>query len=154
MSGSAGRREAGRTPESRVEAFNRQWPAGTAALYTSSPRTCTMATHTRSEAWVLGGHTPVVLVEGVSGAVALDALVMIMEESALRAGRPARRATVAERELFRVEVVAIWLWGGEYARSGLSAIEWYRNLAPFQKNLVADFMRQYEAAASREGAPE
>lgn len=33
-----------------------------------------VATKTRSEAWVLSGHTAVVMVEGVSGCVALDAV--------------------------------------------------------------------------------
>ncbi|SEI14682.1 hypothetical protein [Paraburkholderia hospita] len=32
------------------------------------------ATRTRSEAWLLGGHTAVVMVEGVSGCVALAAV--------------------------------------------------------------------------------
>jgi hypothetical protein len=33
-----------------------------------------VATKTRSEAWVLSGHTAVVMVEGVSGCVALEAV--------------------------------------------------------------------------------
>ena len=36
-----------------------------------------MATKTRSEAWVLSGHSAVVMVEGVSGCVALDALGLL-----------------------------------------------------------------------------
>lgn len=34
-----------------------------------------VATKTRSEAWVLSGHTAVVMVEGVSGCVALEAVL-------------------------------------------------------------------------------
>ncbi|HGO6128480.1 TPA: hypothetical protein ACK3RK_007065 [Burkholderia cepacia] len=38
-----------------------------------------VATKTRSEAWVLSGHTAVVMVEGVSGCVALDAITPLGE---------------------------------------------------------------------------
>ena len=38
-------------------------------------------TKTRSEAWVMGGHSIVVLVEGVSGAVQLESIQVIPKTS-------------------------------------------------------------------------
>lgn len=36
-------------------------------------------TKTRSEAWVMGGHSVMVMVEGVAGGVLLDSVVPILE---------------------------------------------------------------------------
>ncbi len=54
------------------------------------------------------------------------------------------------RDLTRSEVVAMWLWGFEYARSGLGAIEWYEQLTPSRVRLVADFIGEYETARTHE----
>lgn len=70
-----------KSPDDRVEGFNRAHAIGTKVLYRSYPGATHRATQTRSEAWVLGGHTPVVMIEGTAGGVALDALVIVPPES-------------------------------------------------------------------------
>ena len=56
------------------EAWNRQWPAGTAVtLIDDLGRE--IETKTRSEAWPLGHGAPVVLVEGRSGGYMLGRLI-------------------------------------------------------------------------------
>ncbi len=70
-----------KSPEARVEGFNQANPVGTKVLYkrhTSDPSP--LATATRTEAWVLSGHTAVVMVEGVAGCVGLDFLVVFPNE--------------------------------------------------------------------------
>lgn len=57
--------------------FNTKHPVGTAVIYTSvrdDPQTA-RATKTRSEAWIMGGHSVMVMVEGVSGGVLVDHVV-------------------------------------------------------------------------------
>lgn len=46
----------------------------TPAFQTSDNKTfgAVMKSKTRSMAWMLGGHTPVILVEGITGAYALE----------------------------------------------------------------------------------
>ncbi len=53
-------------------------------------------------------------------------------------------------ELTRREVVAMWLWSAEYAKSGLGAVEWHHRLSPIRRRNVDDFIAQYEAAQKRE----
>ncbi len=50
---------------------------GTVVDYRSHPRAEPRRTKTTSEPWILGGHTRVVMVAGVSGCVALDALTIV-----------------------------------------------------------------------------
>ena len=50
------------------------------------------------------------------------------------------------RNLTKPEVVAMWLWGKEYANSGLGAVEWYERLNSYRKHLVDDFMAAYDVA--------
>lgn len=54
-----------------VDSFNSKNPVGTPVIYTSvkGDPTTAKTTKTRSEAWVLSGHSAVVMVEGVSGCV-------------------------------------------------------------------------------------
>jgi len=61
------RLEQGWTPEE----FNKRFPPGTPVqvLRDNGDR---MRTRTRSQAWILGGHTPVVMVEGIAGGYRLD----------------------------------------------------------------------------------
>lgn len=60
-----------------VEAFNAAHPVGTVVEYRKHPTAEPLTSITRSEAWVLEEHTAVVLVEAVSGCVALDALRIV-----------------------------------------------------------------------------
>ena len=56
-----------------VKKFNATHPVGTPVLYW--PGMCEgdgQKSITRSAAWLLGGHTPVVLVEGYAGGIALS----------------------------------------------------------------------------------
>lgn len=56
-----------------IEQFNSRVPVGTPVLYWPCPRENEgRESVTRSEAWLLGGHTPVVLVEGYAGGIALS----------------------------------------------------------------------------------
>lgn len=56
-----------------VEQFNEHVPIGTPVLYWPGERTGEgRRSVTRSAAWLLGGHTPVVLVDGYPGGIALS----------------------------------------------------------------------------------
>ena len=66
-----------RNPHLQIEcdAWNRAWPVGTRVVYHSVIGEAKgIHTRTRSQAYVLSGHTAVVFVEGVAGCVALDAV--------------------------------------------------------------------------------
>ncbi|MFF7022958.1 hypothetical protein ACFY97_18395 [Streptomyces klenkii] len=55
-----------------VEAWNAGHPIGTPVLaFPGAREDAPLKTRTRSKAWVLGGHTPVVKVDGHSGGIAL-----------------------------------------------------------------------------------
>lgn len=56
-----------------IEQFNEVCPIGTPVLYWPGERGGEgQKSVTRSAAWLLGGHTPVVMVEGYSGGIALS----------------------------------------------------------------------------------
>lgn len=62
-------------PEQQVAEWNRRHAVGAFVRYHRIiGEGDGEATRSRSEAWVLSGHTAVVLVEGVSGCVCLDAV--------------------------------------------------------------------------------
>ncbi len=55
------------------EHWNSRYPAGTrVTAYPITRDDAGIETTTRSEAWTLGGHTPVVLVDGYAGGIALS----------------------------------------------------------------------------------
>ena len=54
-----------------VENFNLKYPVGTEVVVKRDSGE-KLRTKTRSAAWMLSGHTPVIMVEGISGAYALD----------------------------------------------------------------------------------
>lgn len=49
------------------------------------------------------------------------------------------------------EVAAMWLYGAEYARTGLSAVDFYASLSPSRKEIVAGFVTEMRDALKREG---
>lgn len=57
-----------------VERFNEVCPIGTPVIYWPGERQKDNGreSRTRSKAWLLGGHTPVVMVEGYAGGIALS----------------------------------------------------------------------------------
>ncbi|MGW4406554.1 hypothetical protein ACWEJ6_21170 [Nonomuraea sp. NPDC004702] len=60
------------TPDQEVADWNTRRPVGTPVRYWPiKGEDDSLTTRTRSQAWMLGGHTPVVMVEGVAGGVAL-----------------------------------------------------------------------------------
>jgi hypothetical protein len=62
-------------PQEVVEDWNASYPIGTPVVYQpvkGDPARDNKQTKTRSSAWVLGGHTPVVMVEGIAGGVAIE----------------------------------------------------------------------------------
>lgn len=64
--------ETAHTPTAEVEQFNQHVPVGTGVLFWPGAREGVgRVGATRSAAWALGGHTPVVLVEGYAGGIAL-----------------------------------------------------------------------------------
>lgn len=65
--------------QAEVDRFNQNVPEGAPVRYRSSPGADPIDTVTRSDAWLLSGHTGVVLIEGVSGAVALEAIETIKQ---------------------------------------------------------------------------
>ncbi len=65
-----------------VDAFNERMPIGTPVLYWPGDRTGEgRKSRTRSKAWNLGSHTPVVLVEGYPGGIAISHVVGIEPEA-------------------------------------------------------------------------
>lgn len=62
-----------------VDGFNRQNPIGTPVTRyrRMNPLRDGVETKTRSEAWLMGGHTAMVMVEGVAGGVAVESVVVI-----------------------------------------------------------------------------
>lgn len=54
-----------------VDHWNKTVPVGTPVEVTKD-RGEIIETKTASEAWMLGGHTPVILVEGISGGYSLE----------------------------------------------------------------------------------
>ena len=65
-----------------ASAFNARYPVGTEVDYWSvlpaRPGEEPRRTRTRSEAWKLGDHTPVVKVEGIAGGVSIAHLAPIL----------------------------------------------------------------------------
>lgn len=55
------------------------------------------------------------------------------------------------RELTRLEIAAMWLWGAEYAKGGLGAIEFYERLTTSRRDTVKRFLEQLDAAPSFQG---
>ena len=60
--------------KANADRFNARYPVGTPVAYWTFVREGlpTGIAPTRSEAWVLGGHTAVVRIEGVSSCIALS----------------------------------------------------------------------------------
>lgn len=61
-------------PKERVDDFNRRFPVGTRVRYWRRRPQLPLDTVTRTAAYVLGDHTAVVFIDGVSGCIALDHL--------------------------------------------------------------------------------
>lgn len=59
-----------------VDDFNARFPIGTAVMRyaLTNPLRDGSETKTRSQAWVMGGHSAMVLVDGFSGEQSLDAI--------------------------------------------------------------------------------
>jgi hypothetical protein len=56
-----------------VEQFNRHVPEGSPVLFWPGERVGEgRSSRTRSKAWIMGGHTPVVMVDGYAGGIALS----------------------------------------------------------------------------------
>ncbi len=62
-----------------VERWNARLPVGTSVVRHRlfNPLREPQATQTRSAAWILGGHSPVVMVDGIAGAVALKSVCVV-----------------------------------------------------------------------------
>lgn len=63
-----------KNPQKIVDDFNRTYPVGTKTYYRGSPGATPVEVTVTEEAFVLGGHTACTMVDGVRGAVAVDAL--------------------------------------------------------------------------------
>ncbi len=57
--------------EAQIKKFNEKYPPGTLGFLTRDNGSVEPA-QTRSDAWIVGGHTAVVLLEGISGGYQLD----------------------------------------------------------------------------------
>lgn len=64
--------------QAAIEEYNRAVPIGTEVIVTKDDGK-KIRTKTRSAAWVLGGHTPVIMIEGVTGCFLLDRIEIIEE---------------------------------------------------------------------------
>lgn len=62
-----------------AEEWNEKYPVGTKVMRYKliNPLREGNETKTRSEAWVMGGHSVMVMVEGISGGVLLESVVPI-----------------------------------------------------------------------------
>ncbi|WP_300680721.1 hypothetical protein [Nocardioides sp.] len=66
----------------QVEQFNQIVPIGTPVLFWPGAREGEgRESKTRSEAWMLGGHTPAVMVEGYPGGIALSHVMGLPAET-------------------------------------------------------------------------
>lgn len=73
-------------------------------------------------------------------------------EKLLRSTRPTPNGVkMTQRELRSEEVVAMWLWGAEYAKGELSAIDFYRRLSESRKEMVDHFLAEIRKAEARRG---
>jgi hypothetical protein len=63
--------------EEKADAWNVKYPVGTVVTRYKliKPLREGTETKTRSEAWVMGGHSVMVMVEGVSGGVVLESVI-------------------------------------------------------------------------------
>lgn len=66
-----GIREWAKVYQAAVNDWNEKYPVGT-PVRVMRDMGDTLTTKTSSEAWLLGGHTAVIQVEGISGSYALD----------------------------------------------------------------------------------
>lgn len=92
----------------RVERWNAEYPPGTAVLYQpvlGMPQV--QPTKTTTNAWLLSGHTAVVRVEGISGAVALRNL---MVQVAAKTGEEEEFFLLSAKHSPGPDGVALW-WG-------------------------------------------
>jgi hypothetical protein len=62
--------------EQEVKGFNERFPVGT-RVHVRKDLGELLTTRTRSEAWALSGHTPVVMLEGISGCYLLSRITPI-----------------------------------------------------------------------------
>jgi hypothetical protein len=62
--------------EKQINAWNAKYPIGTPVMRYKliEPLREGNETKTRSEAWIMGGHSAMVMVEGVSGGVRLESV--------------------------------------------------------------------------------
>jgi hypothetical protein len=65
------RRWPAKTLQKQVDTWNSRHRVGTSVQYRKDDQSI-VTTKTRSEAYVLSGHTSVILVEGIDGCVALE----------------------------------------------------------------------------------
>lgn len=49
-------------------------------------------------------------------------------------------------ELTKCEVAAMWLYGADYAKTGMGAIEWWKQLDASRRRVVQDFVARIEKA--------
>lgn len=72
--------------QKRVDDWNSSHPVGTEVVRykrINPRREPAGRTKTRSEAWLMGGHTAVVMVDGIAGGVPLDAFELCLEQEGL-----------------------------------------------------------------------
>lgn len=80
-------RRGGKNAEA-VEWFNDHCPIGSPVMYWPGVREGKgTKSVTRSKAWLLGGHTPVVMVEGYAGGIALSHVMGYQPASSEREGQ-------------------------------------------------------------------
>lgn len=104
----------------QAELWNEQFPPGTPVHYWPGIRVgAGRASKTRTDAWVMGGHTAVVAVEGFSGGIALAHVQPVEAE------RPTwdwtnnltRPSTIRVEPSFRPELGAVFVGIGEWSGS-------------------------------------
>jgi hypothetical protein len=75
-------RNSAKHQQALVDLWNQRHPPGTLVIYHKliNPLEYPKETKTRSKAWLMGGHSAMVMVEGVAGGVMIESLLLTKGE--------------------------------------------------------------------------
>lgn len=137
-----------------ADRWNARYRPGQVVEYQSHPEAPARTVHTRSEAFVLSGHTACVSLEGVRGVVALSACRPVQATAAAEfAAATGQEHITAARARLRDRLVAIILEADllrQKLRDALATIEQGRPLTEFALE-ARQLERDYDGLASQVG---
>lgn len=143
-----------RTANEAADRWNARYRPGQVVEYQSHPEAPARTVHTRSEAFVLSGHTACISLEGVRGVVALSACRPVTATAAAEfAQATGQEHTTAARQRLRDRLLAIALEADalrQKLRDALATLEQNRPLTEFALQ-VRELARQYEGLSGQCG---